>query len=72
MFHSPDTTSKIPKYFLPQGELNLGLHTMSTMEYENENGRYDGTSNVRRMSCEAANHSSGFTSQGRIRFTDDA
>lgn len=72
MFHSPDTTSKIPKYFLPQGELNLDLHTMSTMEYENENGRYDGTSNIRHMSCDAANHSSGFISQGRIHFTDDA
>lgn len=49
MFHSPDITSKILKYFLPLGKLNLGFHTMSTMEYENENGRYDGTSNVCRV-----------------------
>lgn len=42
---------------------------MSTMEYENENGRYDGMSN---MSLEVANDSSGFTSQWRTDLTDDA
>lgn len=72
MFHSPDTTSKIPKYFLPLVELNLGLHTMSTMEYENENGRYDGMSKRSPHIFKSANHPSGFTSQWTMDLTDDA